>query len=81
MIEYYVQNWSLQIRGVVTGDEGEYVCQASHHPPANIVTNLIVYGKDLSRILVSIQDLFSLRNKSLNSQHYFHLVQELSPSH
>ena len=47
-ILYYLQNWSLQIRGVLPGDGGQYLCQTSHHPPHYIILQLQVYGKDCS---------------------------------
>ena len=38
-------NWALQIRGVSPEDAGRYECQATTHPPQNIVVKFRVVGK------------------------------------
>ena len=47
MFVIFIENWSLQIRGVTLSDGGEYLCQTSQHPPENILVHLTVYGKKI----------------------------------
>ena len=44
-LSFQTLNWALQIRGVSPEDAGRYECQATTHPPQNIVVKLRVVGK------------------------------------
>jgi hypothetical protein len=38
------RNWNLRIHKVKLRDNGTYLCQTSHHPPASLLVRLAVYG-------------------------------------
>ena len=44
-LSFQTLNWALQICGVSPEDAGRYECQATTHPPQNIVVKLRVVGK------------------------------------
>ena len=44
-MELQFQNWELTISRVELSDGGEYLCQATTHPPLAITTHLDVVGR------------------------------------
>ena len=43
--KFQFQNWELTISRVDLSDGGEYLCQATTHPPLAIITHLDVVGR------------------------------------
>ena len=52
---YYLQNWELVVTHINVLDEGEYLCQASTHPPQHISTTVSIVGEENTNIFVTIQ--------------------------
>ena len=51
---YYLQNWELVVTHINVLDEGEYLCQASTHPPQHISTTVSIVGEENTNIFYSI---------------------------
>ena len=54
------QNWELVLARVKVGDGGEYLCQASSHPPQHITTTLTIVGKRRLQTSHTFSSLFAL---------------------
>ena len=52
------QNWELVLARVEVADGGDYLCQASSHPPQHITTTLAIVGK--RRLSHTFSSLFAL---------------------
>ena len=54
------QNWELVLARVEVEDGGDYLCQASSHPPQHITTSLAIVGKRRLQTSHTFSSLFAL---------------------
>ena len=54
------QNWELVLARVEVADGGDYLCQASSHPPQHITTSLNIVGKRRLQTSHTFSSLFAL---------------------